>query len=287
MQWDAGDLPFREHTLKRYTFRAATNAGPPILFFHATGYSALTYRTLFQKWSDAGHDVHALDFLGHGQSSKSHAFSDWFFFRDQAVELIDAVVAETNRLPLLVGHSLGGASALLAARQRDVLGVAALDPVVLGPLSIQLIRFFDAPLAKVAEKRRADFKDLNVVRRSYRRSPAFKQWDDRVFADYLDSCFVKQGDGFTLALPPLIEARVFRSLKPGHWSHYRSLQHPLFIFTTTGSDVCPVRSARALCSKHPLSEWKLHGSGSHFFPMEDPEQTAEEVLRFSRKLTGG
>jgi pimeloyl-ACP methyl ester carboxylesterase len=278
------DLPFREHTLKRYIFPAKSDL-PPILFFHANGYSARTYCTLFQTWTASGHEVLSIDFIGHGLSSKSRAFSDWFFFRDQVTTLIDAVVAETNRRPFLVGHSLGGASALLAASQRDVLGVAALDPVVLSPLSVYLTCIYDAPLAKAAERRRSDFRNLQIVSRSYRRSPAFKQWDDRVFRDYLDSCFVKKDDGYTLALPPDIEAKIFRSLKPGHWSHYRSLRLPLFIYAAERSSVCPARSARALCSKHRLSEWKLHPSGSHFFPMEDPDQTAEAVLQFLQKVT--
>ncbi len=284
MHYEAEDLPFQNHRLKRYRFPATDPAKLPILFFHANGYSALTYRCLYQRWIQAGHEVHALDLLGHGQSDKSEDFSDWFIFRDQVLALAEAVLAETGRQPLLVGHSLGGASSLLAASRSAVAGVVALDPVVLSPLRVQLTRFIDAPLAKAAEKRRAVFKDLNIVRRSYRRSPAFKNWDERVFTDYLDSCFVKQDDGFTLALPPAIEAKIFRSLKPGHWPHYRAIRQPVFAFAAKNSEVCPEGSARSLCSRHPLSEWKLHPSGSHFFPMEDPDNTADEVLRFAEKL---
>lgn len=280
------EIDFQGHKIRSYHFRTNSNK-PPILFFHATGYSALTYQTLFDEWIQAGYSVHSIDFLSHGESSKSDDFSNWWPFRNQVLALKQKLSQESSMPPVLVGHSLGGANSLLAAaKDSNLTGVVALDPVVLGPLTSYLTLFVKTPLATIAANRRTTFKNLDIVRRSYRKSPAFKNFDDQVFKDYLTSCFVRnQDDSYSLALPREIEAKLFRTLTPGHWWQYRKIKVPVFAYITQNSDVCPLKSAKRLAGKNKHSIYKVHESGSHFFPMEDPKNVATDVLNFIDSIT--
>ena len=53
----------------------------PIVFAHANGFPAGTYRALFEQWRAAGRTVHALDRFGHDPrfpvSSNWPAYSIW------------------------------------------------------------------------------------------------------------------------------------------------------------------------------------------------------------------
>ncbi len=286
----AGTFLFRGTDLAFYRFPAGATvaARAPIVFFHATGFSAPTYRPLFERLTAAGHAVIALDFFGHGRSGRTGDFSDWYFFRDQALAFLDHTGLDRA---YAVGHSLGGATALLAgARAPDrLLAVAGLDPVVLTPLRSFFLPWFMArhPLARAAEKRRASFASRKLIERSYRAKSTFRDWHPDSFAGYLDSGF-RPGPAGTLelALPPELEARVFRAQNRGHWAEYRKLRQPVCIIAARGSVVTPIRSARLLTRAHPASRAITHATGSHFFPMTDPEGTARHLLDFFAAVAG-
>lgn len=102
----------------------------PIVFSHANGFPAGTYRVLFEAWRAAGHAVHAIDKLGHDPHYP--VTDNWPRLRDQ---LVDFVQAQTDGPVFFVGHSLGGLLSLLAACHRPTLaaGVVMLDsPIFAG-----------------------------------------------------------------------------------------------------------------------------------------------------------
>jgi pimeloyl-ACP methyl ester carboxylesterase len=260
-----------------------------VLFLHANGYSAQTYLKLLKIFYEQQYNVFALNFCGHNQSENYDQFSDWYFFRDQILAFIQHIKNVYNVLGFhLMGHSLGGASSLLTAsiNQEDIQSVSCWDPVVLTPILSFLANFIDTPLASMAEKRRDEFKSLKVIEKSYRLSPAFKDWDKEVFHDYLNSCFYHDtnSDTYKLCLPKHIEAKIFRSLKFGHWNYYQKLKQPIFVYATKNSNVCPIRACKLLTKNHPKSKYIIHESGSHFFPMEDPINTANQTLEFIKNL---
>ena len=166
---------FRGRKLAYYTYQAT---GEHVLWLHANGYSALTYHPLLLQMQKAGYQVHALDFLGHGASAgEAGDITSWNDFRDQILALMDHLALERS---LAVGHSIGGATASLAAAQdgaRRIRGVTMLDPVVVTPFLSYFLQYFENPLAVGAEKRRRVFKSLKIVARSFRMNPGFRDWD--------------------------------------------------------------------------------------------------------------
>ena len=85
----------------------------PIVFSHANGFPAGTYRVLFERWRSAGHPVHAIERFGH--DPRYPVTSNWRGLRDQLIGFIEA---EEGGLALLVGLSLGGLLDLPAAFKR-------------------------------------------------------------------------------------------------------------------------------------------------------------------------
>lgn len=268
----------------------------PLIWLHANGYPALTYTPLLRKLAASGRTVYALDFIAHGNSGvPDQDFHDWFFFRDQALAFLEHLKLPRVRL---IGHSIGGASALLAtaAIQARVSAESAnetgavptiieslclLDPTVFTPFLSRLLSIFPNPMAKAAESRRSVFKSLKIVARSYRMHPGFKDWRQDVYDAYLRYALRAREDGqYELVLPPAIEARIFRTLKAGHWKHHKQVRTPMLVVQAAKSTVCPNRARDLLTRNHPDSRGVSHESGSHFFPMEFPDWTVDRILEF-------
>ncbi len=259
-----------------------------ILFFHSNGFSAQTYQKLLDKFIKNNFNTFALNFVGHNGSENYFLISDWFLFSDQILQFLNFIKEKFNIKHFhLVGHSLGGATSLLAGyfNQEDIVSITTWDPVVLTPFFSFFLYFFDPPLAKQAEKRRDHFKSLEIIKRSYRMYDSFKYWDEEIFDDYLKSCFYfdQNSQTYRLCLPKEIEAKIFRSLKFGNWKYYKKIFVPIYVISAKQSKVVPKRACKLLTKNHKLSRYEILDA-SHFFPMELPNLTAQKTIDFIVKI---
>src|SRR5574341_174328 len=109
---------------------ARPDTKPALVFSHANGFPAGTYRLLFEAWRAAGYEVHAIEKFGHDPDYP--VTSNWPHLRRQ---LSDFIEREVGRPAFLVGHSLGGFLSLMTAIRFPQLarGVVLLDsPVIYG-----------------------------------------------------------------------------------------------------------------------------------------------------------
>ena len=86
-----------------------------LVFLHATGFNALTYRTLLAPLGDRFHAV-ALDLRGHGSSTlptdpKRHP--SWRIYADDVAGFLRTL----DRPVVMAGHSMGATTALLTAER--------------------------------------------------------------------------------------------------------------------------------------------------------------------------
>ncbi|KAK9285389.1 hypothetical protein L1049_024581 [Liquidambar formosana] len=124
-------LPFKPEGYNFWTWRGhkihyvEQGEGSPIVLIHGFGASAFHWRYNIPELAK-NYKVYAIDLLGFGWSEKAIIEYDAMVWRDQVVDFLKEIVKEPA---ILVGNSLGGFTALIAAvgLPEQVVGVALLN----------------------------------------------------------------------------------------------------------------------------------------------------------------
>jgi pimeloyl-ACP methyl ester carboxylesterase len=266
-----------------------------IVFSHANGFPAGTYRVLFEAWRAAGWRVLALPKFGH--DARFPVTSSWPRVRDELLAFIDEH-APRQRV-CLVGHSLGGYLSLLAGSRRPGLAqaIVLLDSPVLGGWkahSLHVLKLTGAirreSPRRVSQSRRERRPSTAAALAHFQSKRAFAVWDPRVLADYIAAGTEPDpddasGTGVRLAFRREVETRF-----------YNTLPHQLATTLGRHPPGCPVayvagsRSAEGrtvgLATTRALTHGRIRTiEGSHLVPMEQPELTAATVLELLAEMT--
>lgn len=199
----------------------ASNTAPSLVFLHANGFCASTYRGLLSGLAQAtGLVIAGLDLRGHGNSRISDSPDEQDNWNRHAKDICEALTQVTPQGTVLAGHSMGATTALLASARdpKLVTGLCLFDPVF-APATFYLYAklpwVFDNwrqhfPLARSAAKRRANFASREVAAKAYEGRGAFKSWPSQTIKDYCDDGFTDLPDGtVTLSCAPAFEAACF------------------------------------------------------------------------------
>lgn len=259
-----------------------------LVFSHANGFPAGTYRVLFERWRAAGWRVVAIDRFGHDPAYP--VTSNWPRLRDQLIHFIEAEVPPDERPPLLVGHSLGGLVSVLAASRRPDLagGLVLLDsPIVTGWRAHSLRAAKTARLiqrvspGRVSQRRRWEWPSRDAVQQHFAGKSKFARWDPRVLADYVASGFVEDGGRTVLAFQREIETRIYNTL-PHHLGPLLR-RHPLRcpVAFIAGTQSTEMRQGGLEASRALARDRFVWTEGTHLYPMHKPDWTADEVLRLA------
>lgn len=253
-----------------------------IVFSHANGFPAGTYRVLFDAWRAAGYTVHALEKFGHDPAYP--VTSNWPHLRRQLVDFIDA---QGCAPAFLVGHSLGGLLSLMAACRRPDLarGVVMLDSPVIGGWRAHGVQIFKASglirrvsPGRISQRRRHEWPDRDAVRRHFAAKHAFARWDARVLGDYVAAGFVERDGRVELAFDRDVETRIYNTLP--HTLPRLLRRHPpkCPVAFVAGTQSVEVRQGGLEASRALARERFVWIEGTHLYPMERPEETARTVL---------
>ncbi|HZV83677.1 MAG TPA: alpha/beta hydrolase [Brevundimonas sp.] len=263
-RWGAGELSVLDFG----------DAARPVdlVFVHANGFNALTYRSLLTPLSGSMR-VWAPDLRGHGATSlpaDPRGRRGWDDHRDDLISLLDALDGPPV---VFAGHSMGATSALLAAAQRPdrVAGLVLFDPVIWSRLAVAAFRLplldrlaSRIPLVRSALRRRSVFDSREQALKAYAGRGAFRGWPEVMLADYLTDGLIETPEGFVLACDPAWEASNYAAQSHDPWRALRALDRPVRILKGGAGSTCHVpERPRGL----PHVTVETVPAGTHFFPM--------------------
>jgi pimeloyl-ACP methyl ester carboxylesterase len=254
-----------------------------IVFSHANGFPAGTYRTLFEAWRAAGFAVHAIEKYGH--DPRFPVSGNWPHLRAQLIEFIEH---EVGGPAWLVGHSLGGYLSLMAASRRPdlALGLVMLDSPVLSGWKARALQLAKATgigerftPGRVSRRRRQQWDNADAAFEHFAVKPAFARWAPGVLRDYIASGTEGHAGTHRLSFHREVETAIYNTL-PHHLERVLRA-HPLqcdmaFLRGTESKEIQMV----GMRATERLSHGRVVSiPGSHLFPLERPLETAAAVLK--------
>jgi pimeloyl-ACP methyl ester carboxylesterase len=291
-QTDAPATPIAE-TFRRVSYEipggamagiafGAQTPTPDIVFLHATGFNARTYRTLLEPLAEKFH-VLALDARGHGRTqlkARIFGYTSWRRHRD---DLIAVLETHFKQPVTLAGHSMGATVSLLTAGRRPdlVKAVALFDPVILPaaayafselPFAPSINRGF-LPLARSALHRRRRFASRAEAVRAFSGRGIFKSFSREMIEDYVADGFIDTPTGAVkLACHPRYEAATFCAQRNHPWTALEAGDGPLVLLRAERNSTMSVSAMHRIAALRPGARVATVEGASHMLPMERPDR---------------
>ncbi|MGB3411569.1 MAG: alpha/beta hydrolase [Microthrixaceae bacterium] len=245
-----------------------------VLMVHATGFCAGVWLPVAERLG--GLHLSALDVRGHGRSTVPQTGMDWNGTAQDVLATVDALGLEE---PFGVGHSMGGASLVLAeqARPGTFRGLWLFEPIIFPP---ELNTGSDNPLATGARRRRAAFTSASEAFKNFSSKPPFSALDPAALAAYIEYGFEPHDDGsVSLRCLPEVEAQTYEmGSRHDAFSHLDEIHCPVTVLRGAESYPGPASLAPRIAELLPSGELEEHPELGHFGPLESPSSMAESIL---------
>lgn len=256
--------------------------GAPLLFAHANGYPPGSYRELFMHLEDH-FEIDALEHRPLWGGREPPRRLKWQLFAD---DMLRAMEGRYTEPVWVMGHSMGGVIAALAARQRPekIAGLILLDPVFLPDRFVMATRLMpekkrqQMPMLRRALSRPEHFESHAAAFEFYRGKRAFKGLSDDALAHYVHASKSPAADGgVQLRYSGAWEAAVYGSA-PSARPLMKRMRVPTLAMRGADSDTLrPEIWAR-------WQHWQPQASfmeipGGHLFPLESPQATARAAIK--------
>ena len=276
--WDK----FEKSDISGY-LRTGKDAGPILHLLHGNGFSSGSLFAMAEFMPSAW-TLMASDLPGHGLTPvRNMKWPDW---NQMADTLAQNVVSAASEPVVGIGHSMGGVITLLMAAKYPRLfrQIILLDPVLfpshilVGQRVVQKTGLWGKlPLVQKAKRRQSQWGSVDQMYASLKQKSLYKEWHPIALKSFCETGSVDHDGGAKLACNPNWEANIFGSAPSGLWGAVQSLRVPTHILVADhGFDFIPgsVKRARRI---NPHISSQLFG-GSHCFPMERPEKTAQAIM---------
>jgi pimeloyl-ACP methyl ester carboxylesterase len=257
--------------------------GPDLLLVHATGFCAGVWAPVAAHLD--GFRVAALDVRGHGRSAAPDLSEvpgmSWAGTGQDVLTAIDALGLTE---PVAAGHSMGGASLLIAELDRPgtFRTLWAFEPIVMPPEVASMSG--SNPLAEGARRRRPSFPSARAAFDNYASKPPFSALDPAALQAYVHHGFRTEPDGtVTLRCRPEVEAATYE-MGPQHHTFERldGVGIPVTVVRGREEPFSPAVFAPEVAAALPDGTLEDHPELGHFGPLEDPTAVAASITRALR-----
>ena len=250
--------------------------GSPILLSHATGFHAHCFAPLAQQLS-AHHRVMGFDHRGYGDAERiDPATIEWKMYGDDALaaaRYFSSVVGEQKIIG--VGHSMGGASLLMAAHREPSLFSALIvfEPIVFPPPPPNSPPRPENPLAGGARKRRSQFPSFDDALENFASKPPMSTFHPLARESYVRHGFSLTDDGdIELKCLPEHEARTYETGgTSGAWEELPSITTPVWVVSGAPAPFQPSSFALNVAEQIPHATYIQYDELGHFGPLERPD----------------
>lgn len=279
---------YMETDLGKYHALQCGDAPASLVMLHANGFNGGTYLPLLRRLAPHGGWL-APDFRGHGGSFTPEKIRSWHEF------VADVATWKSRgwfQQPLVLGHSLGGVTALLteAAHPGTFRGIVLLDPVVFRRRFLPVIALGHVPwirahnpMVKGALGRRMEFPDRNALVASYARKPSFSSWNRDFLEAYIQWGTHAVPHGVRLSCEKETEAQIFSTWPLTFWQRIRNVRCPVLILRGANSRTLLPATARRMEQTMPHAIYKDIDHAGHFLPMEQPDAVVAAVNQWQAR----
>ncbi len=261
-------------------------SAPSLLVAHANGFHSHCYTPMVAAGLAEQYHVIGVDLRGHGDATlPAQPITGWWGFGDDA----GAAAARLGRPLLGFGHSLGGASLLMAelANPGTFSMLYLYEPIVPPPGGFDLPPGLasngdgagDNPMAAGAARRRQSFASFEEAIANYAAKPPLSIFTPEALDAYVNHGFALQDDGtVTLKCHRDTEAAIFRSAGHGVFDRLDEIRCAVVVAAGEDAGFGPSRFAAPVTQRLALGRLERFDDLGHFGPMEAPARIAAAVL---------
>jgi pimeloyl-ACP methyl ester carboxylesterase len=258
--------------------------GAPLVILHGEGHLAALWAPIASALARRFRVV-AVDQRGHGASDRPGEYDRRAFVED-FIALLDALKIEH---PVVVGHSLGGAVALLAEAERP--GTASqlvlIEPALVPPESEAAWREeFSESWARDVRRRRAVWGNEYEMFTALRRRPPCERWRPDILWTYVEEGTEPMPDGrLRLRCSPDLEARLYEdALSPDVFARLRDVRCPSLVLRSDAGFFAD--AASRIAAALPDARLVTVEGSDHFLPFGKPPQVAAHIDSFASTRSG-
>ncbi len=255
--------------------------GPDMMLLHATGFLPWLWHPVARSLAES-FNIIVPDLSAHRDNSPEDGGIGWDLLAKDLAHLCNNLNLKN---PFMIGHSMGGTVATLAAALNNVKPAAMIliEPIFLPEISYTVkITVEQHPLAAKSIQRRSEWKNREEALAYLKGRKLFSRWDKEMLELYL-KYGMTSGDGgeMKLVCSPRKEASLFMGGNARNpWPLLSSIECPVLLIEGEKSDNKLFIDLKKAGSLFPDSSYFEVKDAGHLIPMEEPAVTAGLIEKF-------